>query len=426
MDPAALADALALDGSPFAALPAFLTSLAIGLLIGVERERKPQTIAGIRTFALTSLLGTLCAMLDAPGAGYATPVGLAAVALMALFARAPAEPPAEPRTTTVVALLIAYGLGALVWRGAAELAVAGAIVTTALLYLKPELTGLSHRLSRRDLLSLLQFAALTFIALPLLPDRAMGPALAFNPYRIWLMVVLIVGINLAGYLAVRLMGERVNGPLLGVLGGLVSSTATSAVYARAARKRPETLPLAASIILSANLTLFARLTLLAALVEPTALPAVAGLLLPALLLGTLTLLPRRGAKGNGARPELALANPTELRMALGFAALYAAVGFLIAWLGQRYGHAGVYAVALLSGVNDVDAISLSLYALFGDGRLAVDVLRVGVALAVVSNSAFKLGLIASLGGRPLLTACLPTFAATLVGLAASLAWPGAG
>jgi hypothetical protein len=219
-----LATWLNLKGSPFEALPLFVTSLAIGLLMGVERERKHHTLAGIRTFPLTAIFGTLAAMLDAPSHGVLLQtVGLLAVASFGFLPERNGDSDkTEPRTTTVASLLVIYCLGALVWHGYGGVAVAVGIVATGLLYLKPELSGLTHKLDRRDLLSLLQFAALSFIVLPLLPNRTFGPYQAVNPHQVWLMVTLIVGISLSGYLAVKLLGQRVGGPLLGILGGLVS------------------------------------------------------------------------------------------------------------------------------------------------------------------------------------------------------------
>jgi hypothetical protein len=190
MDPGALA------AGDFAPLAAFLTSLAIGLLIGAERERNPAAKAGIRTFALTSVFGTLAAMLgERSGGAWLPAVGLAIVglAIVAAYHRAPAAPEEDPGTTTVIALVAAYALGALSWYGERSLAVTLAIGVTALLYFKPELHGILQRFERHDLLSILQFATLSFVILPVLPDKPYGPYGALNPHQIWLMVVLTVG-----------------------------------------------------------------------------------------------------------------------------------------------------------------------------------------------------------------------------------------
>lgn len=418
-----LAAWLNLKGSPFEALPLFVTSLAIGLLMGVERERKHHTLAGIRTFPLTAIFGTLTAMLDAPSHGVLLQmVGLLAVASFGFLPEHNADSDkTEPRTTTVASLLVIYCLGALVWHGYGGIAVAVGIVATSLLYLKPELAGITHKLERRDLLSLLQFAALSFIVLPLLPNRTFGPYQAVNPHQVWLMVSLIVGISLSGYLAVKLLGQRVGGPLLGILGGLVSSTATSLIYAREARANPLSINLATAVILLANLVLFLRLMLLATVVQTSVLPAALWVLLPGLLCGLGMALWQLRRHNNGQpQPDLQLSNPSEMKLALGFGAMFALVMFCAAWLNAEFGSKGVYVVALISGLNDVDAISLTAFNLFGESRLDGQQVATTLALAITANNAFKFGLIASLGGSTLARRCLPTLLAASLGMLAGL------
>ncbi|MBK5104297.1 MAG: MgtC/SapB family protein, partial [Burkholderiales bacterium] len=172
-------------------LPAFLTSLALGLLIGLERERNPESKAGLRTFALVALLGTLTALIAGKtGSAWILAAGLILVGLMmiAAYMRASGEA-SDPGTTSVAAACVCYSLGALIWLGYPRLAVMLGVITTMLLYFKPELRGMSRSLTRQDLLSILQFAALSFVILPVLPDQNYGPYNALNPYQIWLMVV---------------------------------------------------------------------------------------------------------------------------------------------------------------------------------------------------------------------------------------------
>src|SRR5450756_2255455 len=212
-----------LQNNGIEALPQFLTSLAIGLLIGLERERTPSAKAGLRTFALVALFGTLSALLSTKlGSPWLLIAGLLAVAgmIIAAYLNKPSEPlrqaqhrENDPGTTTVIALLLCYGLGAMIWYGLAELAVMLAIGITALLYFKPELRGISQRLTRRDLVAVLQFSVLTFIVLPILPDQDYGPYHAFNPHQAWLMVVLLSLIHISDaaddLLCVDLGGRRI-------------------------------------------------------------------------------------------------------------------------------------------------------------------------------------------------------------------------
>ncbi|HEY4636995.1 MAG TPA: DUF4010 domain-containing protein, partial [Burkholderiales bacterium] len=264
----------------------FAASLGIGLLIGLERERNPAAKAGVRTFALIALAGTLAAFVDAAlGGAWVVPVGLAVVAgmLIAAYWRIGAEE--EPGTTTVAAAAVCYLLGVMVGTGETAIAGALAIGVTALLYFKPEIEGFSTALERHEQVSVLQFLIVTFIVLPILPDRAYGPYAVLNPRQIWLMVVLISGIGLASYVALRLAGARGGALLAGALGGLVSSTATTVLYARHSREAPAMERMALTVVPLANMMPLARIALLAFVVEPRMLAVLAPALGAALAAG---------------------------------------------------------------------------------------------------------------------------------------------
>jgi uncharacterized membrane protein (DUF4010 family) len=410
-----------------APLAAFFTSLALGLLIGAERERNPSAKAGLRTFALTSVFGTLAAMLGEQAGGTWVPaVGLAIVGLsiVAAYHRAPAAADEDPGTTTVIALVAAYGLGALCWYGERLLAVALTITITALLYFKPELRGILQRFERRDLLAVLQFATLSFVILPFLPDTPYGPYGAFNPHQIWLMVVLVSGLSLAGYIALKLVGGRHGLVLVGLLGGLASSTATTLVYSRHARASALT-GVAASVIVVANLVVFLRIALVSAAVSPAILPRLALVLGAALLAGAAAafLGGRRRLTMGEEPPVPKIANPAELRVALGFGLIFAAMLLLVAWLSDIAGSAGLYAVAFVSGLVEVDALTLSTLRLFSLDTLGASETVTAIAIAIAANTAFKLGLALVVGGRALAgQVILPAAASLAGGLAALLLW----
>ena len=408
------------------ALPAFATSLAIGLLIGLERERRPEAKAGLRTFALVSLFGTLSAMLsERLSSPWILAVALLTTGLMIIAAYLQDDSTkTDPGTTTVAAVQVAFCLGAVVWFGQGTLAVMLAIVATVLLYFKAELKGLTERLTRTDLVSILQFAVLSFVVLPILPDRSYPPFDALNPHQVWLMVVLIAGVSLAGYIALRVFGPRAGAPLLGVLGGLVSSTATTTVYARHARSQENMVALSVVVILLANLVVLVRIGVLMAVAAPRVLPALLPVLASALALGfAATLLRWRGIKSGGATPMPQVTNPTEIRTALAFGAAYALVLVLAAALNNAFGAEGLYVVALVSGLTDVDAITLSSARLFELGQLQSREATVAVTLALLANLGFKLGIVMVVGGSRLARSCgLPLLAigcGALLGLAAA-------
>ncbi|OGT03297.1 MAG: magnesium transporter MgtC, partial [Gallionellales bacterium RIFCSPLOWO2_02_58_13] len=375
-----------LQNNGIEALPQFLTSLAIGLLIGLERERNPSAKAGLRTFALVAVFGTLTALLSAKlGSPWLLIAGLLTVASMivAAYIKVPAEEN-DPGTTTMVALVLCYMLGAMVWYDLAKLAVMLAIGITALLYFKPELRGLSQKLTRRDLVAVLQFAVLTFIVLPILPDRSFGPYNAFNPHQAWLMVVLISGISLAGYAALHVVGARYGAPLLGFFGGLASSTATTMIYARHGKGNQAMLNLAASVIVIAGMVVLLRLLVVSAAVAYGALPGLLPVLAGGLLSGLAVALYNWRKMGKAAElyvPETS--NPAELHTAIGFGLLYVIVLLGSAWMADIAGSQGLYAVALASGLTDVDAITLSSLRLFNLGQLSEQQTVTAIALAVL-------------------------------------------
>lgn len=394
-------DISGLQGNGIEALPQFLTSLAIGLLIGMERERNPSAKAGLRTFALVSLFGTLVALIaDKSGTPWMLMAGLLSVAgmIIASYINAPTENN-DPGTTTVTALLISYSLGVLVWLGFSKLAVMLAIATTTLLYFKPELQGITQRLTRRDLVSILQFSVLTFVILPILPDQNYGPYGSFNPYQAWMMVVLISGLSLAGYVALRMTGQRYGVPLLGFLGGLVSSTATTLLYAKHSKLNDGMLRLSAVVILIASQVVLVRLMVVSGIISPAILKQLAPVMGLGLLFGlAATLFNWKRLQNTGELPMPETSNPTEIHAALGFGALFVIVLFCAAWLTDIAGSGGLYIVAIVSGLTDVDAIALSSLRLFQMEKLSSEQAVISISLAFLANMLFKFGMAASIGG----------------------------
>ena len=251
-------------------LQAFATSIGIGLLIGLERERQSDLKAGLRTFALVGLLGCLCALLaQTTDSGWILAAGMLAIAAMMIAAHV-SDPldTGDPGTTSVVALMVCYTLGAIVWFGYTSTAVMLAIATTVLLYFKAQLHGISKNLTHIDLLSILQFGVLALVILPILPDKDFGPYQALNPHNIWWMVVLISGVSLAGYAALRLTGAQHGAALIGLFGGFASSTATTMIFARHARANLDLARTAMVVILLANIVVMVRLGVVSFAVAP--------------------------------------------------------------------------------------------------------------------------------------------------------------
>jgi uncharacterized membrane protein (DUF4010 family) len=375
----------------------------LGLLVGLQREQAESPIAGLRTFALTALLGSLTALLALEFGGWVLAAGLLALGalvvtgnLMKLRAGLP-----DPGLTTEVALLLTYGVGAYVMIGRVEVAIVVGGALAVLLQFKARARRLVETLGEKDVAAVMRFALLTLVILPVLPNTAYGPFDVLNPRHIWLMVVLIVGIGFAGYLTYRFLGARVGTALSGVLGGTISSTATTVSYARRARTTEGQTQEAAAVIMIASAIVFVRVLVEMAVVAPGSLPVVLPPVLTVLLaFGVLSIWSWRRSVQE-ARPMPEQPNPTELRPALVFGLLYGVILLAVAAGEAWFGDEGLYVIALFSGLTDMDAITLSTARLTREGRVEAEMLWRVVLLASVSNLAFKLGLSWVMGGGAL-------------------------
>jgi uncharacterized membrane protein (DUF4010 family) len=407
-------------------------SLAVGLLIGIERgwhERdaaEGTRAAGIRTFALVGLLGGIAAELRDLAGAAAFVAGFVAVAGFAVAAYVRAAVVPEGRSiTSHVALLIAYALGAVAATGELALAASAAVVTALLLGLKPAMHGWLRRISETELLAGLKLLVISVVLLPVLPDRGFGPWEALNPYRIWWMVVLIAGTSFLGYAAARLLGPRRGILVAGACGGLASSTAVSLSFARFARREPERAPLYAGGILLASAIMMPRLLVVIAVTAPGFVGTVAAPLLGAFIgLGAMTALvlhrQRDHAPGAGDAALGLVGNPLELGTAVRFGLLLAVIMLLAQALNAWAGSRGVVLLAAISGLADVDAVGLSLSHMAG-AQIAPVVAAAGVLAAVLVNTLTKATIMAGIGGRPMWAYAALGVAAALAGGVAGLA-----
>lgn len=406
----------------------FGVALVIGILIGMEREyAKPdgeKMFAGVRTFALLALVGCSGALLvditDTPQAFLAVLAIIGALIAVAYFVSAWRG---EMGLTTEIAALFTVILGALCYWDYLELAAALAVVMTVLLSLKVELESFADRISRDDIFAALKFAVITIIILPLLPKEPIGPP-PFDvlvPYNIWLMVVLISGINFLGYILVKILGAKHGIGLTGLLGGLVSSTATTLTFSeRSQREINLAKPFALAIIIAWTV-MFARvlvevavinLELLSALWIPISAAAIAGLLY------SFWLYRKQKFDETG---EVSVSNPFELGAAIKFGLLYGVV-LLISRTAQIYfGDTGIYVSSILSGLVDVDAITLSMAQLSKHGEISMETAELAIVLAAMSNTVVKGGIVLVTGTMALRKAILPGFLLILiVGLGVAL------
>ncbi|MEX0717467.1 MAG: MgtC/SapB family protein [Planctomycetaceae bacterium] len=420
-------------------LPIFrnlMIALLLGLLVGLQRERTDSKLAGFRTFPLATVFGTMCAVLaqqfEFP---WIIAAGLLAVVAVILAGHLHFPPDAEPDrgVTSEVALVLMYVVGAFVAVGPWSVAAAVAGGTAILLQMKPQMHGFARRMGEQDFRGVLQFVLVTFIILPILPNEnydpleiaspvisavfpdAELPSLAvLNPYEIWLLVVLVVSISLGGYVAYKLFGQRAGTVLGGVLGGVISSTATTVSYSRRTSEAPAMAGLSAIVLMIASSIVFVRVLLEIAVVAPPFLLQAGGPILTlfavAVALSVLAWL-----LWGGERPDMPeQTNPTELRSAVVFASVYAVVIVAVA-AGQAFlGEGQLYGIAVLSGMTDMDAITLSTARLVRSERLDPDVGWRLIVVATMSNLAFKAGIVAVLGPRRLLRLIAALFGTTIL------------
>lgn len=392
-------------------------SLGLGLLVGLQREHAESQVAGIRTFALVTLLGTLMAMLGPSYGGWLVAAGALSMALLLFVANLAKmrRGVVEPGLTTEIAALVMYGVGAYLVAGDAAVAVLTGGIVAVLLQFKQPMHSFVDRMSADDIRSIMQFVLLAMVILPVLPNENYGPFGAFNPHETWLMVVLIVGLSVAGYIIYKFFGQNTGSVLGGLLGGLVSSTATTASYARGASQPKGAVSQAVLVITIASAVSVGRVLVEVAVATTPVLRSV-GPPLTAMFVWMLILslaLYRFGKTDDDALP--APKNPAELKLALVFGAMYSVIKLAVAAAQHYFGDSALYAVAVASGLTDLDAITLSTAKLVEQEQLATDLGWRLILVAVLANLTFKAGIVAVVGHRRLAIRTGMIFATAIVG-----------
>ncbi len=408
-----------------------LLSLALGALVGLVRQwadqhEKPEAepAAGLRTYALWSLIGYIVAILspDPGGALFVTAFGALTAVLIVLAWRRYGEDRSGMGATSIAAALITFLAGALVaWKGIVEATsvVAGTMI---LIGSKSYIHRWTERLTREDIFLFLQFVAVSALILPVLPNEGYGPLGALNPFKIWLVVVLISGMGFVGYAMVRWVGTQRGLLLTSIAGGLASSTATTLAFSRSSRHSPELAPALGIGIVVASVFMVARVWVLILALNPILATAVA---LPfcVMILPATVHLAWRHFRRRGEAPAVetpALRNPLSLRIAIKFALIYALVALLVR-ISQEYGGPGsFYPLAFISGLTQMDAIALSLANEFGANRIPLALAAQGVVIGVVANTLFKYGWALVAGDKrlrwPLTLGMVPMAAAGCFGI----------
>lgn len=378
---------------------AYVYSLAIGLLVGLERERSYRGRAGqaygIRTFALLALVGTLA---TEAGEGAVVVALAGVVALLVVGYRRTNE--ADPGTTTEVAAMATFLLGVMSLHDAA-LAAALAIAIVALLMSKSRL----HRfvadvLSDVEMEDALKFLVGAFVVLPLLPRRGVGPYAILNPSRIWLIVVVLTGISWVGYIAVRTLGARRGLLATGLASGFVSATAATATMARASRT-PENFASALAGAQVASAATYVELAIILTVVSPSLAARLAGpAILGTLALATVSLVGVRSlSRESTVVAPSARERVVTLAPALVLAVILTGALFVARWGAQAFGARGAVLAVAAAGLADAHGGSLTAATLFTKSALSLDATLVAIGAALTTNTLVKCGVAFAVGGR---------------------------
>jgi uncharacterized membrane protein (DUF4010 family) len=380
-------------------------SAALGLLVGLQREFSGNSLAGIRTFPLIAVLGTLAGLLAPQFGAWLIAAGLVVIGALLIMGNFRRSDENGSGLTTEISALLMYLVGVYIVAGSAHgstiVAVVVASTLAVLLHLKKPLHDFVKRIGPHDIKAVMQFVVISLIILPLLPDETFGPYGVLNPRSIWWMVVLIVGVELAAYVLYRLVGERAGSFLGGLVGGLVSSTATTAAFARRYKMNPVNIETSSMVITLASTVAFVRVLVLGALLAPNHVQAIAWPLgiMVALLLCLVLVQALFRKRETVDLPQAG--NPAELKPALIFAGLYAVITLGIAAANDHFGNSGLYVVAVISGLTDMDAITLSTARMMANGHVIADTGWRLILIAGLANLVFKGGMTYFLGGKQL-------------------------
>lgn len=399
-------------------------ALGIGLLVGAERERRkgqgPQRAAfGVRSFAVVALTGAVTASLRSPLLLAIAGAMIAALAV-AGYLRTAAD---DPGITTEIAWCLVFLLGFMAVSSPALAGGLGALLAL-LLASRPWLHRLIRdRLSERESLDAIFLASAALIALPLLPNRAIDPWGAVNPQLVGRLTVIVLFLNAAGYVALRVLGHRLALPITGLLGGFVSSTATIASLGRRARQESGAQAGAVAGAALSSIATVAQLAALLAVAAPTMLTRLGPALLAAGVVAVLYSLPFvRRAQSAGQSPLANVGRAFDLRHAVTVAGAITIVLLIGSWIASTFGARGALAGIAVAGFADVHAASASAAALLSAGRLPADMAVLGVAAAFAANTVSKSLAAALTGGRPFALRIVPGLALMMVALAAVAIW----
>jgi len=385
----------------FSASPEFkvVFSAFLGLIVGLEREIRAKfghdIFAGVRTFPLIAVLGTLSGLLykEIPYV-FLSFLGLIILASISYWKDK------RMGITTEASALITFVIGILVSKGEYYLAVVTTILTTFILVLRESMENLAKRLDEEDVITVLKFFTVSFVILPLLPDKEVVKGL--NPSEVWKFVILVSSVDFVGYFLLKYKGT---GSLIltAVIGGIPSSTAVTMAFSSLSRRLSQLSELFFFAIILSWFVMFIRVIFYTFIIFQGVIYKLVILFFPyfALLLAFALFLYLKGEKNHKEGSGMSVRNPFSLSQAFTFGLIYSVISTISYYLKVHFGDEGIYILSFVSGIMDIDAITLLLARMSDKGEIGIDVASMGILLAVMSNNLFKSGYAILFGSKKL-------------------------
>ncbi|NLN24208.1 MAG: MgtC/SapB family protein [Bacteroidetes bacterium] len=404
-------------------------SVGLGLLVGLQREKTNHETAGVRTFTLIAIIGTMAGFLSREFENqFILPVFILAIAAFLITANkiiASRDENPSAGQTTEMAVLLMFAIGAYLVVGEQIIGVIVGGTLAIVLYVKDFLHRMIKQLKSKDFEAIMTFVGVSLVILPILPNETFGPYDVLNPREIWLMVTLIVGISILGYFVYKWVGKQAGMISNGIFGGIISSTATVISYARTAAQNKGFSKISSFVIYVSVAVSIIRVIIEIAIVTPEKLPK---LIMPFLVLfGFMALtsiiffyfISKEASENEVPEPK----NPAQLKSSLVFGLLYALILLAVAFVEDTFGDSGLYLLSIIGGLAKKDAITLSLAQSIKSG-MATELGWRLIMTGVLSNFAFKIVLTYMMGSRKLAKLVTATFSvAIVVGLLLMWLWP---
>ncbi len=390
-------------------IKALITAILIGFMIGLQRSltyvlKNEPFFMGSRTFALISLGGYICGWLNSKIEYFALISSLIFAAFIIISYIFKATKLHKLGITTQTAAFITYLLGLMIWYKLENYAIFIAVILIVILEIKPRMEKIEKRISNTDIEAVVLLLVMSFIILPVLPDKMVGPYNFFNPYKTWIMAIIISALSFIGYVAIKILGEKHGVLITGAAGGVISSTAVSITLSKIFPKKSSFLKIYTAGICISWTFMFIRVFIETLIIDIklAKIISIPYLLTSIIGIGYVYYLYKNSSLTQiSFKNEQLEKNPLQLSEAIKFAILFGVIYGAIFFVKNRYGDIGVYVVSIISGITDVDAITLSLSEMAKENKLNYLSALTGIILASFTNTLAKLSLVYWLGGKNL-------------------------